>query len=89
MAEIPVPTDEELNRAIEQVAYGMGFHPGNEDVAHVYSEIRTRYIELGEFVAQALPTGRSKSIALTELEDSLMWAIKSVALTQPLGEERK
>lgn len=89
MAEIAEPTIEEVQRAKHQVYEGMGFHPGNVDVASRYEQLREHYLELGLLLAQALPTGRAKSLALTELESSLMWAIKAVALTQPLGEERK
>lgn len=43
-------------------------------------ELRQRYINLAESLVDDLPAGRSQSLALTHLEDSLMRAIQALAL---------
>lgn len=72
----------------EQIDVTMGFHPGNAEVAPTYENLRARFIELGHFVNDTCPDGRCKSLAITHLEESLMRAIQSVAVKQPLGPER-
>lgn len=74
---------------VEQIKNGMGFHPGNPDVAPIYNELREEYIALALKVAEIVPNGRDKSLAITHLEDSLMRAIRGVAINlTPLGPER-
>ena len=41
--------------------------------------IKEKGAELGELI-QALPGGRRRSIALTELEGALMWAVKAAVV---------
>ena len=43
--------------------------------------VRQAYVYLGIFLVENLPESRSKSLALTSLEDSLMRAIQSLAHT--------
>jgi len=74
----------------DQIHNGMGFHPGNADVALIYMELRTNFITLAEIVNTLVPDGRDKSLAITHLEDSLMRAIRGIAINiTPLGEERR
>jgi len=52
------------------------FNPsGNADVAAIKSKAN----ELAELV-EALPNGRRKSIALTQLEQASMWAVKAAVV---------
>ena len=43
--------------------------------------VRQRYVDLAVYLVENLPEGRSTSLALTYLEDSLMRSIQSLALT--------
>ena len=72
----------------EQIEQTMGFHPGHADVADIYAGLRERYRELAHHVNTVCPDGRVKSLAITYLENSLMRAIQSIAIEQPLGPER-
>jgi hypothetical protein len=49
------------------------------------TELREAYSALTEVVS-ALPASREKSIALTELETSAMWAVKAVVFNDPESE---
>lgn len=73
----------------EQINNGMGFHPGNADVAPKYEKLRASFMELAHFVNDICPDGRDKSLAITHLEDALMRSIRSIAVEEPLGSERK
>lgn len=42
--------------------------------------IRAEYKKVVESLAQNCPDSRELSIAITNLEDSLMWAVKSIVL---------
>ena len=57
----------------------------HKDISHetqmVMEEVRQSYIGLAQFLTTALSEGRSKSIALTHLEESEMRAIQSLALS--------
>jgi hypothetical protein len=50
--------------------------------------LRTRYLHLAEDILTFCPPNRSRSLALTELEYSLMRAIQSLALTGELVDPR-
>lgn len=78
-----------MSKQIEdQISNGMGFHPGNADVAPLFSELRGRFMDLAHLVNDTCPDGRDKSLAITHLEDALMRSIRAIAVEQPLGPER-
>lgn len=52
-----------------------------DDALQVMKKVRQEYVNLAMYLVKALPEGRSKSLALTYMEDSLMRAIQSMALT--------
>lgn len=41
---------------------------------------RDKAIEYGKLVEKLCGEGREKSLALTKLQESIMWAVKSIAL---------
>ena len=74
----------------EQIENGMGFHPGNADVAPLYEEMRVKFKVLALHVNSVVPDGRDKSLAITYLKDAFMWAIRGIAINMtPLGDERR
>lgn len=87
----PAPSSDYTNLGLQaQIDNGMGFHPGNADVAPIYEELRGRFVALANRINELVPDSRDKSLALTHLEDGLMRAIRGVAITlTPLGEERR
>jgi hypothetical protein len=72
----------------QQINVGMGFHPGNADVAPLYSELRQKFMDLAHKVNNLCPDSRDKSLAIIHLEDALMRSIRAIAVEQPLGPER-
>lgn len=61
----------------------MSYHPVVSDIqANVYQENRERFMELFDYIqSQVTPHGpsREKSLALTSLQEALMWTHAHVA----------
>lgn len=59
------------------------FHkPSEEGMFHIQT-LRTKFSELKQAIEAAAPASRERSVALTELETSAMWAIKAVVVNDP------
>lgn len=75
-------------RTPDDISNSFGFHPGTQDVTALYKEIRNAFESVAQFINQSCPDSRELSLAITNLEQAQMWAIKSVAVNMtPLGEE--
>lgn len=53
------------------------------------SYVRLKYLDLAQAILDLCPSNRSRSLALTELEYSLMRAIQSLAVTGELVDPRQ
>ena len=62
-----------------------GYHPGTAETAPRFDETRQKFIALGEYLKASIPPGREQSLALTALQESLMWANCAIAMTTPLA----
>jgi hypothetical protein len=71
---------ESEERATEVNPFGY-FKPV-EDALPLIQEVRNHYTELHKFIL-TLPNSRQRAIAITQLEDSAMWAIKGLVLNDP------
>lgn len=56
-------------------------HVMNEDQIELSNKVRTSVI-LAAKTFENLPDGREKSLAMTKLEEALMWANKSIVLEE-------
>ena len=69
-----------------------GFHKGTIEgenaTAPKHRDLRIAFMQFAEVLANALPAGRAKSLAFTELESASMWAHKAIAQTAPLVHEK-
>lgn len=59
--------------------------PSAEGLSRI-TELRHAYSELKRIVESECPASRERSVALTELETSAMWAIKAVVFNDPTSE---
>lgn len=57
-----------------------------EELAGRLQELRENFIVFAETLNNELPECRAKSLALTHLEDTAMWAIKALC-REPIGHE--
>lgn len=58
------------------------YHTVDADGQKHMADIRRAYHDLAELVLCDLPECRSKSLAVTYLEDSLMRAVQAIAITE-------
>lgn len=55
------------------------YHPPKGDQAQRYEDIRRNAHSLAAFIDASCPDSREKSLALTKLEEAVMWANASIA----------
>lgn len=55
------------------------YHAPSTDQIKIYSDIRRMAHDYAEFLQSVSPTSRELSLALTKLEECVMWANASVA----------
>lgn len=59
------------------------YHKPSEAGLERIKKIREAYTALDNLIQELAPQSREKSIAITELETSAMWAIKAVVVNDP------
>ena len=59
------------------------YHTPGEWSGRVIAELRRRYSDLKAYIELESGPSRERAVALTELETSAMWAIKSVVSNDP------
>jgi hypothetical protein len=69
-------TDEEL---LARFTY----HPPKGDQPGRYERIRNHGMRLAELVDEECPESREKSLALTKIEEAVMWANAAIARREP------
>lgn len=74
---MPLSTDDIRNR--------FGFHASTPDTAEQHEWLRAGYIAFCEFLNEKLPDGRAKSTAMTNLQQSAMWAHFGIAEQDPIS----
>lgn len=65
-------TDEELMKRFS-------YHPPNEFQTDRYTTIRDRARAFGQAIIRLTPESREQSLAITKLEEAVMWANASIA----------
>jgi hypothetical protein len=65
----------------------LGYHPVvGPDQQALYEENRRRFMELFDYIQDSTPHTREQSLALTALQESLMWLNANVACNWEKGE---
>lgn len=74
-----ISDDELINR--------FGYHPAaSPDTAELHDYLRRVILGTAKSIVNRIPEGREASLAVTHLEEALMWANKAVALTGPVDQ---
>jgi len=55
------------------------YHKPTEDMLPKFQKIRGDLKEVADYIADEVPPGREQSIAITKLEEAMMWANAAVA----------
>lgn len=62
-----------------QIENNFMYHAPKEGQPEKYTEIRGKAKELAYLIDELVPVGREKSLAMTKLEESVMWANAGIA----------
>lgn len=57
----------------------MEYHPAIDTTKALYEENRADFLALAHRVADRVPAGRHQSLALTALQEALMWSNAAIA----------
>lgn len=58
----------------------MAYHPIKDDAQReLYEQNRAKFIDLARHVVEATPESREQSLALTALQEALMWTNAAIA----------
>lgn len=68
-----------MNDKIKQVENSFTYHPPKPGQQERYTAIRAKAKDLALLILEATPASREQSLALTELESSVMWANAAIA----------
>jgi hypothetical protein len=63
----------------EEVANRFRFHPATPDTGQVHDAVRLHHGDLAEWIEENVPDSRERSLALTSLQESMMWCNAAVA----------
>lgn len=63
----------------EQIENNFRYHAPKDGQQEKYQALRSKAKELAYLVAELCPGSREKSLAMTKLEESVMWANASIA----------
>lgn len=63
----------------KQIENNFTYHTPKGNQAERYTSLREKAKELAIFINENCPDSREKSVAITELEDAVMWANASIA----------
>ena len=56
------------------------FHPAKDEIIKLnHQEIRTSCLHLSQVIDKLVPEGREKALAITKLEEVMMWANAGIA----------
>lgn len=53
--------------------------PTTEEKKNAHSAVRTKCLELAKFINEKVPEGREKSLAVTHLEEVMLWSNAAIA----------
>lgn len=69
-------------KKLDEVVNSLEYHPlaGNEAKQEKFEALRTAAIDFAKEIEFYTPESREQSLAFTHLEETLMWAVKSVAI---------
>lgn len=69
----------------QDLVHRFAFHPATTDEKrNEHTSVRTHCLELAQFINEKVPEGREKSLAITKLEEVMMWANAGIARNNEL-----
>jgi hypothetical protein len=71
-----------MNEQHQQIEWNMTNHAPSPEAIESIEDMRTIFKTTAKFVADHCPDSREKSLAQTNLEQALMWAVAGIARNQ-------
>jgi hypothetical protein len=68
-----------MNLLQSRIENDFTYHPPTEEMIPKFAEIRNAARLLAHLINQSTPDGREKSLALSSLEETVMWANAGIA----------
>lgn len=69
-----------VEEVLKDVHHRFAYHrPPTPEIGALHSTVREKHKEVAEFLVTNLPPSRELSLALTKLEESMMWANGCIA----------
>ena len=68
-----------LKSSKEQIEHNFKYHTPDKDQLEKYNQIRTKAKKLAYLINDICPISRERSLAMTKLEETMMWANASIA----------
>jgi hypothetical protein len=62
------------------------YHKPSDDGLAKTAKLRKAFSDLDDLIRANSPTGREQAVAITNLEQAAMWAIKAVVVNDPKSE---
>jgi hypothetical protein len=56
------------------------FHPATDKTGPLHDDVRRKHLLMAVWVNEMVPDSREKSLALTALQEAMMWANAAVAI---------
>lgn len=72
---------QSTNQTLDRFA----FHPATEVTGPIHDEARAKHRTLARWILKNVPAGRHQSLALTALQESMMWTNAAIACDTPTG----
>jgi hypothetical protein len=70
-----------MPRTVEEVVNSLRYHKNDDqEVADKFEDLREAAIEFAQTIAINCEDNRETALAYTHLEETLMWAVKSIAI---------
>lgn len=63
----------------KQIDRAFTYHTSNEGQIERYTQIRDKAKELARLIYEACPGSREQSLAMTKIEEAVMWANAAIA----------
>ncbi len=74
---------ERRQAALDDVVRRFTYHPPHGDQTERYQQIRAAGRTLAKLLIACCPDSRERALALTKLEEAVMWANASIARNEP------
>lgn len=73
----------------DDLAHRFAFHPATtQEKRDEHTSVRQTMHRAAELVVERVPAGREQSLAVTALEEAMMWANAGIARARPAGDAR-